>query len=1092
MRSGYSQDNENGSLNGMGGGATRFQTVESLYQQQADALRKVLYGIQTIAYESEVKEPTANGSVSDPSLETDPIWRSERLSYDRPHQVFVIDGARGTGKTSLLITLIDLLSSQNMTGQNPDLASFLRVQEDGGDHRNQYDVKKSVWEKWVPQRVGVGRRVERKVALVLPVIFPHDLRDNESPMEAIFAEIQDVLQRERKKVSSGDTDKQRKIEELIKELQNEVAMGWIFNEPNGSSVLSNDAYDYKDYARLYIKSVRQGYKRIEAWRGFVEKLLDVLGYQILVPSFDDTDLGSTLEKGIVETIRHYLTHPRIVTVMATSFSDLVKRIKIEEIENNQKALTALRNNNLDKYHYANLLEERVEQSLEKVFPAVFRTKIGLFSRTNLDEISDPTFTEYCVRHFFYADRNLVHIDEQNTADSREKFSEDKKNADSDSMASQHRLDMTREVLQNLLDEERLSWWLLNAPYNELVRESVRGHLAFRHQVSAREGLDLLKKVPNIACGISQNALPAQLIANLAKYHDLTNHFVQGLGDIGISIATGKLTKLWESSPPAIEVDEGLPSEWGLLHSEAEYATVVDGSDTPTSWYKLIEFWLDLQIAKAKLKCGNDPVISAWLPRAFAKTLTLSNMSQFKRLGVGQCFPNRFIPLNCVYFYQFNVIEPYLGNGAKFEDINAKVIPALGDNGDELQALAAAFRKAVDNFDDFQDANWLPENYEFYVTVFRLFCAREGRRHEKSIFEFMAKFLEFRTRSNFDYYQDIEQYGVWSFLINDIEKALENLNVNGEVNDDDLIVKSLYGGTEKESLNKSGLLKLIDRLSLNLKEMLNLTIRFNDFLDKFLDPMFRMNKSRSFCEVYWTLAVRLGQFGCNYDADLKQVSTEPALVLHHDVHGRLEDLLRLSSDLIGKENLRSFRSKLLFAYSLAPIVEPMFKYGSVGDSSWDNLRKAWQHLHEGLSSFARQMEAVFNTAFSDYDTANEAERSQEAQSAITGVREHISRVEKRYRSCPESVTIDRGSSKGMSVSEIVRWYFPDFEKEELYRILGDVKKTCEKLSELIDLADQQFDEKSENPNAEKWAQIELLERMTGIQGYPMVLLNEEIK
>jgi hypothetical protein len=231
--------------------------------------------------------------------------------YRHPHYVFTINGQRGSGKTSLLLTLHHYLGYMGRGKRAcPDGDISARLGELG----------------CLEPQAG-----SRGAVLVLPIIFPNEMEDAEETMENIFAQVNNVLL-----PPDGYVDpmvqqprevKDRENESLVKQLHMEVSVGWSFVRRQGIETLERDSLDYRDFVRRRGEQAALSYTRMERWRKFVNKLLDHLECTLLVICIDDTDLAPAVSEGILHAIRMYLSHPRIVTILCVDLQALEQQLR---------------------------------------------------------------------------------------------------------------------------------------------------------------------------------------------------------------------------------------------------------------------------------------------------------------------------------------------------------------------------------------------------------------------------------------------------------------------------------------------------------------------------------------------------------------------------------------------------------------------------------------------------------------------------------------------------------------------------------------------------------------------------------------------
>lgn len=295
----------------------------------------------------------------------------------RPHQVFLIDGARGAGKTTLLLTAQRYLKilgrpEEWEASENDAGTEFLRTfAQNIAEKLSKKDVAHR------PKRFEVKHPVEerrRSTAHYLPVLFPSDLEFGQSIMEGVLALIartlEVVIETEKK---PEEKDRVTKAKDLLKRAHEKVAAGWFLSRNTGTDAILRDSADYEEFLSNRGKANVSSFSRVPIWRDFVNDYLDFFGSQLLVVFFDDTDLATAVSKDILHTIRIFLDHPRIVTVIAGNLHSIRQSLVLDEMKGLGgpiEALTAEAESTARDWR--RLLRQEVEESLEKVLPRRFR------------------------------------------------------------------------------------------------------------------------------------------------------------------------------------------------------------------------------------------------------------------------------------------------------------------------------------------------------------------------------------------------------------------------------------------------------------------------------------------------------------------------------------------------------------------------------------------------------------------------------------------------------------------------------------------------------------------------------------------------
>ncbi|MDU0458422.1 MAG: hypothetical protein RW306_06765 [Geobacteraceae bacterium] len=358
-----------------------FNELDKLHESQKLSVEFILQEVYQIASEEAQRENRAASSA---------VYRKEQ-HFRRPHQVFVIDGKRGSGKTTTLITAYRHLE---LLGKADGII-------DG--HKD----PRVVTLKRLGVEAEITGRVRRNGALVIPIIMPNELADNESVMENLFAQIEaKLLCIAEKEATVADSRKGRALWEndepvphetitakiLIQELLNEIAVGWTYSQRIGLNALVHDSLNYRDYVERRAEQARISYTRVDAWRIFVNKLLDYLNYEVMVISIDDSDLSPHIGEDILHALRMYLCHPRIVTLLAINMEALVEgleRVEFARLYELSRVLTKA-----DKQQELKKIQRDTRRSIHdyvhKILPVERRSRLSAgkvaFDRLFIDKL----------------------------------------------------------------------------------------------------------------------------------------------------------------------------------------------------------------------------------------------------------------------------------------------------------------------------------------------------------------------------------------------------------------------------------------------------------------------------------------------------------------------------------------------------------------------------------------------------------------------------------------------------------------------------------------------------------------------------------
>ncbi|PGH58579.1 hypothetical protein CRT60_05380 [Azospirillum palustre] len=819
------------------------------------------------------------------------------MPHSRPHNCFLINGGRGSGKTTVLNYLVGCIERQIFTLEESDRR---------------------------------GGAQPPRTALLLRVALPNNLEAHESPMEAVFAAVQDRLIKEITRIP-GESDDRKNLEATQQEFRDEVLVGWTFSRREGMKALAQDALDFDDYAKNRAKFNLHAHMRIDAWLGFVDRFLDTLGYEILVLVFDDMDLQPEAGQRVVEDIRQYMVHPRTVTIVAADLDRLVEGMVQEALVANPRLTKALgwldndwqygsgrRSTNVQSFY--NDCRQMVLAKIDKVFPPGLRSHLDLRDRVQLDRLLGLSFTQLCVMHFF---------------------------------AHRRKERDPREVTKSAWDEG-IAWWLLNAPHSALVTDTVRGYVQFLNGLFHDQFTRLGAKV----------ALPCTehnpILDVLLTYHKAWS-----------------IHQLRANSHDLFEVARQSETQWEWDNSRQP------GTRMDAFTEHLIDFWLDVKIAMTQLDCRKVPALQRWLPLEIDIPLekTGKNLLPTPELGINGHFRDGLLPRSCLYIYQFR----------------------------HLDMLAAKIRRDL--------AEATPR-----IQISKVPNDRSGYSIELSTLNQAMDFLASSST------------GVSHRLRSDLDE--DEVNFSKSENFIPLhlalfaLIRPKEGQTLLESLKSMfpegwGTLEWskIERIYQGTE-----FTRFNEYLDTWT-ALDAEEQERNFFRTVWILAVHLGLLGTDYKSiKVQEFIPDLGFSFREEESRRLARLAQHTDTIIRK---RSRRTAILLAWSLTPVVEPMWRLGC--DRGGDHNREAsWTTIRGALEHALALLTEILNEA----DSGDSADGRVGKPSATRPDSHHSAKTE------PENTEPENAPERYLEKADLRQWHFPDFAEDRLNDIKADIEKTIE--------------------------------------------------
>lgn len=580
------------------------------------------------------------------------------IDVDRPHHVYLIDGRPGAGKTYTLLSVEYAIRK---------FAAYIEHGEVEGVWKEFFD--KRIFDASIDTENGGANKVaslellrnqysreSRRLAATMQVIFPGDLLVNESLMEALFARMAQRLREERDRLegqsasrwSSGggehapESDTMRRLKELRdlqSELQDKVEQGWYFANRFGLEALIRDSSDYRDLVSRWGEESGKAAARIQHWRAFVHKYLDAFNTTTLVVLVDDSDQRHELTEDILHSIRMFLNHPRIVTIVAGNLKSMRDTLLYRALERLGQAITALnRRDHPAAREWRRRERQTIEEYLAKVLPPEKRIHVSRPVATANPGAREPSdFMKIAKQELVDYQLNALRLTRKPFLKAKFKLA----------LARElERIDAPTESQRSQL-EQFLAWWLFTNMYTDvLAPQSARQISTFyglyndwfgkawnklEHQdfITAIERRDLQPK-----------RLPVMLFDNTANYT-----LIQRLSDEDASLSD------WLRRQP-------LTSSWsGRRYFAVDGREAHDGSFT----YNYMRFRLDAGLSMPIRDNAEEVIPTDLLPhpvgrrfmRRFFQPRQMAR--RHRRVGVSRWLDHAAVPGNCLYFHDLQAM-----------------------------------------------------------------------------------------------------------------------------------------------------------------------------------------------------------------------------------------------------------------------------------------------------------------------------------------------------------------------------------------------------------------------------------------------------
>ncbi len=613
----------------------RAEQVDHLLETQKAALRIILGWCAKIILRAEKRLRQAKRT-NDPN---------ELLPLATPHEVFCIDGGRGSGKTFTLVSLQNALGVLSNGFREPSPAfrqweGFLREA-----------IGESSYDKLSEKAQELRDKKSRPAPLSesLRIIFPGDMEGGESVMEAIFAALMDRLD----KLSDKSLPKACRLDhdhaERLRKRLKEVAEGFYFAKRFGVDAIVRDSVDYRDLVDAFEKHSRTALQRITAWRDFIDDYLEVRGIPVLVIFLDDSDVEVDLTRDILHSIRMFLCHPQIITILAgntRSMRDSLIHLGMRHIGPSMAALG--QSNARTAQDWRRMVRKDAEYYLEKVLPQERRCFIGPPELTEKaqgahagDDLpsdrNDDTSSDFAK----IARAGLREILTKRQNGARGGFLEAKF-----TLAIEYELDRSDAptMRQRRRIEDYLAWWFFANRYaGPLAPRSARQIKTFYRYYGALPEPDKHKPANDAGTPQEKKAQGKKALGKRlpVMLHDIPENYtlIQRLSDEDVNVVGW----LWQQE---------LKSVWaGQRNIRINGRAVYQGTYT----YDYIRYRLDVNVATPLRTNADEAVPPGLLPqvrgrrymRRFFQPQQMQR--QQRRIGIARWIDHAAVPGNCAYF-----------------------------------------------------------------------------------------------------------------------------------------------------------------------------------------------------------------------------------------------------------------------------------------------------------------------------------------------------------------------------------------------------------------------------------------------------------
>lgn len=547
----------------------------------------------------------------------------------------LIHGPRGSGKTFLLLSILRWLK---LTAEGLRSAMTEKNSEKDG-----IDATQLLFSDDFPRPI------------VLKAIFPADTEAAGTVMDGIFAQMNAVI-KEKLDERGLDDQRVRELKDLQANLRTKIAASWTFDRNLGGEALLNDAADFEDYSSKRAVKAWEGIHRIQTWRDFVQDFLKKIRSHLLVIGIDDTDIRPKLTTDTLESLRLYLDHPQIVTIIAGNVSAMRKALAVNSFSEMSQAISSIGKENPTAQFWRRSQRRENELYLEKVLPPENRFNIGSFNeRVDVGRLDSDfsiflrnvgrqsgdgikTFDDFC------RERMQDYRDSYLTAKAKAARQLIEQGNDLAGLGSP--FELTTSDFRDL--ENYVSWWQLRHHYASALRPTDARQLSAFLHFFGRKGVSNKRLV----VFLFQSANNAHL---LHLMYDNDYHVLDWL-------RTQKIASFW-TGQRRIEIN-GTPVPY------ASYG------------YEIICYRIDVAMSLPLRYVVDSKIPRALLPTAWGKDSSpyLKNIGDWRlsTYVVGAIINHASIPRNCRFMSDLRVLPDVCF--AEFEEANNK-----NDDNDDFKA-----------------------------------------------------------------------------------------------------------------------------------------------------------------------------------------------------------------------------------------------------------------------------------------------------------------------------------------------------------------------------------------------------------------------
>lgn len=247
-------------------------------------------------------------------------------SYSRFHDTILIDGERGTGKTSFLLSAVNHLCGTDNPSSPPEMNTVAPIS--------------------------------------LGIIDPTLISTKENIFILVISRIKEYVDKHHRESISHEFD--GKYQDWNEQL-GRLSRGLCMQDGIGTDALLHEKWEDSQYIMQEGLSNAQGGLNLERnFHKFIQKSLEILNKDCFILCFDDTDTDFSKGWPVLELLRKYFTTPQLITLLSGDYALYAKLVRINQwklFKDHQHAI----------YHYGTKnIKETIEslesQYLTKILP----------------------------------------------------------------------------------------------------------------------------------------------------------------------------------------------------------------------------------------------------------------------------------------------------------------------------------------------------------------------------------------------------------------------------------------------------------------------------------------------------------------------------------------------------------------------------------------------------------------------------------------------------------------------------------------------------------------------------------------------------